>query len=109
IKGFVETLLDGAMENPQETQRFLQIVAKQADRLHALIEDLLSLSLIEQSEQTGSVALDVGPLKPALEEAIDACQPAANERNIQLTLRCADDLAARLHAPLLEQAVANLI
>jgi two-component system phosphate regulon sensor histidine kinase PhoR len=109
IKGFVETLLDGALDNPQETERFLQIVSKQADRLHTLIEDLLSLSRIEQSEQTGAVALEVGPLKPALEEAIEACQPAARDRNIQLTLRCPDDLQARLHAPLLEQAVANLI
>ena len=60
IKGFVETLLDGAMENPQETQRFLQIVAKQADRLHALIEDLLSLSRIEQSEQSSTMTLELG-------------------------------------------------
>ena len=43
IKGFVETLLDGAMHNPQELQRFLQIVAAQTDRLNAIIEDLLTL------------------------------------------------------------------
>src|SRR5262249_27161127 len=51
IKGFVETLLDGAMTDPVDSDRFLRIVAKQADRLHAIIEDLLSLSKIEQSEE----------------------------------------------------------
>ena len=43
IKGFIETLLDGAMHNPQELQRFLQIVAEQTDRLNAIFEDLLPL------------------------------------------------------------------
>ena len=42
IKGFVETLLDGAMEDPVDSERFLRIIAKQADRLHAIIEDLLA-------------------------------------------------------------------
>jgi len=44
IKGFVETLLDGAMHNPDDAERFLRIIARQADRLNAIIEDLLSLS-----------------------------------------------------------------
>ncbi|MBT6920573.1 MAG: PAS domain-containing protein, partial [Planctomycetaceae bacterium] len=44
IKGFVETLLDGAMNEPDDNTRFLSIVAKQADRLESIIEDLLALS-----------------------------------------------------------------
>ncbi|HEX3725749.1 MAG TPA: histidine kinase dimerization/phospho-acceptor domain-containing protein, partial [Pirellulales bacterium] len=57
IKGFVETLLDGAIRDPVDSERFLQIVAKQADRLHAIIEDLLSLSKIEQSEDANNLEL----------------------------------------------------
>ena len=53
IKGFVETLLDGAINEPDDNKRFLSIVAKQADRLEAIIEDLLALSRIEQSEEAG--------------------------------------------------------
>src|SRR5262249_21154064 len=43
IKGFVETLLDGALANPADAERFLRIVSTQADRLNSIIEDLLSL------------------------------------------------------------------
>ena len=56
IKGFVETLLDGAMHNPEELQRFLQIVATQTDRLNAIIEDLLTLSRIEQETEKAEIA-----------------------------------------------------
>ena len=62
IKGFVETLLDGAMHNPADTERFLTIVAKQADRLNAIIEDLLSLSKVEQGEDTGDIVLGPGSI-----------------------------------------------
>jgi two-component system phosphate regulon sensor histidine kinase PhoR len=46
IKGFVETLLDGAMAQPADAQRFLKIIASHTDRLNSIIEDLLSLSKI---------------------------------------------------------------
>ena len=42
IKGFVETLRDGAMKNPEDADRFLGIIQKHVDRLVALVEDLLS-------------------------------------------------------------------
>ena len=42
IKGFVETLLDGAVDDPEDAERFLRIVAGQADRLNAIIDDLLA-------------------------------------------------------------------
>lgn len=47
IKGFIETLLDGAMEDPDTARRFLQIIQKEANRLERLISDLLDLSRIE--------------------------------------------------------------
>lgn len=42
IKGFVETLLDGAADDPADQRRFLAIIARQADRLASIIEDLLA-------------------------------------------------------------------
>jgi len=48
IKGFVETLLDGALEDPSVLKRFLGIISRQADRLNLLVTDLLSLSNIER-------------------------------------------------------------
>lgn len=51
IKGFVETLLDGAMGNSATCRRFLTIIDAEADRLNRLIEDLLTLSSIESKER----------------------------------------------------------
>ena len=45
IKGFVETLLGGATDSPEDTERFLNIISRQADRLNAIIEDLPSMSM----------------------------------------------------------------
>ncbi len=51
IKGFVETLLDGALEDAVLCRRFLSIIDAETDRLSRLIEDLLTLSAIESKEQ----------------------------------------------------------
>ncbi len=51
IKGFVETLMDGAMENSAVCRRFLSIIDTETDRLSRLIEDLLTLSSIESKER----------------------------------------------------------
>ena len=50
ILGFVETLKEGALQDPEQAVRFLSIIESQTLRLHALIEDLLSLSRLEQAE-----------------------------------------------------------
>ncbi len=50
IRGFVETLKEGAVDNPEEKVRFLNIIEKHADRLNHLINDLLQLSRIESRE-----------------------------------------------------------
>ncbi|WP_126425543.1 two-component system histidine kinase PnpS [Brevibacillus marinus] len=48
IKGFTETLLDGAMYDEEATRHFLQIISDESDRLYRLITDILELSKIEQ-------------------------------------------------------------
>ena len=109
IKGFVETLLDGAMQNPEDTERFLTIVAKQADRLNAIIEDLLSLSRIEQGEDKGEITLEPAPLVGILLAAVHECENRARDRQIQVQMACEDDVVALINSPLLEQAVINLL
>jgi two-component system, OmpR family, phosphate regulon sensor histidine kinase PhoR len=109
IKGFVETLLDGAVQNPEDTERFLTIVAKQADRLNAIIEDLLSLSKIEQGEDTGEIVLADGALVDVLASAVHECEPRAVEREIKVRMACDEEVVAPMNGPLLEQAVINLL
>ncbi len=109
IKGFVETLLDGAIDNAQDAERFLRIIAQQSDRLNAIIEDLLSLSKIEQGEEASDIALDWGPIRDVLEAAARECFVKAEERGIEVQVECEPSLRARINGPLLEQAVINLL
>ena len=51
IKGFIETLLDGASENEEIRDKFLGIINVEVERLNSLIEDLLILSEIEKTEK----------------------------------------------------------
>ncbi|MBS0209987.1 MAG: HAMP domain-containing protein [Planctomycetes bacterium] len=109
IKGFVETLLDGALQSPADAERFLRIIAKQAERMHAIIEDLLQLSKIEQSEEAEDIELIDTPVAEVLESATQACQPQAAERRIELKVACSPELMAQVNGALLSQAVVNLL
>lgn len=109
IKGFVETLLDGAYEKQQDLQSFLEIIAKQADRLNAIIEDLLTLSRLEQDSERHEISFEPKRIKEILEAAIDVCTKKARDKNIKITLDCSDDITADVNAVLLEQALVNLI
>lgn len=108
IKGFVETLLDGAMKNPEEAERFLKIVARHADRLNAIIEDLLMLSRLEQGGKEG-IELQKAGLCGILNSAVEVCEQRAAEKKISIQVECADELSATINPPLIEQALINLI
>jgi two-component system phosphate regulon sensor histidine kinase PhoR len=109
IKGFVETLLDGAADDPAASRRFLEIVARQADRLAAIIDDLLALSRIEQSEGAGNLPLEPTRLADVIAAVVADCGPRAAERSIRLETTCTDGLVADVNPPLLEQALINLV
>jgi two-component system, OmpR family, phosphate regulon sensor histidine kinase PhoR len=109
IKGFVETLLDGAMNDADDARRFLEIITRQADRLNAIIDDLLTLSRVEQGDEQGGLPLEVLPLRPVLEAAVQSCALLGAEKDVQINLFCAPELTARIKAPLLEQAIINLL
>jgi two-component system phosphate regulon sensor histidine kinase PhoR len=109
IKGFVATLLDGAMENPEDARRFLEIVARHADRLSSIIDDLLSLSRIEQEGQEGGLETAMVGVRETLKRAMDACARLATDRQIRLQLDCSDGLVGVFNPRLIEQAVTNLI
>ena len=109
IKGFVETLRDGAMTNGKDADRFLTIIQKHVDRLDAIIEDLLSLSRIEEDVETEEIVLEECRIKDVLLTAIQVCQVKAAPKNIRVELSCSEDLKAKINPPLLEQAVVNLL
>jgi two-component system phosphate regulon sensor histidine kinase PhoR len=109
IKGFVETLLAGALNEPENAAKFLRIIAQQTDRLNEIINDLLSLSRIEQEAERRQIFLTAQRIKWVLQAAIEVCEPKAADKGITIQLTCPEELRAPLNAPLLEQALVNLI
>ncbi len=109
IKGFVETLLEGAMEDPVEAKRFLNIIAQQSNRLNSIIEDILCLSLIEEYGEKRTISLENEKLKPVLVDAIALCQAAAEKKGIAIELNCVEELKAEINSLFLEQAIVNLV
>ncbi|MDO8301627.1 MAG: histidine kinase dimerization/phospho-acceptor domain-containing protein, partial [Sedimentisphaerales bacterium] len=109
IKGFVETLLDGSIHSPEESKKFLEIIAKHTSRLNAIIEDLLNLSRIEQEIESEHIIKEIGSIKSVMAAAATACQSKATEKQIAISISGDDTLTAPINAPLLEQALVNLI
>ena len=109
IKGFVETLRDGAVKNPEDAERFLSIIQKHVDRLEAIVEDLLSLSRIEKEGERQEIALEDHAVREILTGAIQLCEAKASAKSVVLELSCDEDLKGKINLALLEQAVVNLI
>jgi two-component system, OmpR family, phosphate regulon sensor histidine kinase PhoR len=109
IRGYVETLLDGALDIREDAVRFLEIVLHQSERLATIIDDLLSLSKIEDKTRRGSIPLTPGQLRPVLEAAAQTCRLQAEQAGITLSIDCPENLEVEMNATLLEQALVNLL
>ena len=109
IQGYVETLLDGALENPDDAKLFLEIVARQTSRLDAIIDDLLMLSRIELKTDPEKIGLIRVKINEVLESAALTCQPKAVGKKIDIKINCDDKLYVKINPNLIEQAVINLV
>jgi two-component system phosphate regulon sensor histidine kinase PhoR len=107
IKGFAETLLADDWNHDPDSIRFLEIINQQSGRLNAIIDDLLALSRLEQ--KGGQVLKEPTALSGVISNAINLCQLQAGKKNTTVSMECPDDLTPTLNAPLLEQALVNLI
>jgi two-component system phosphate regulon sensor histidine kinase PhoR len=109
IKGFVETLLAGAIHDKEDASRFMEIIARQVDRLNAIIDDLLSLSRLEHDPDRFTIDLEDVSLKGVLQSSIQACQDRATKQETTVELICDDTLKAKINPQLFEQAIINLV
>ena len=108
IRGFVETLAGPAKDDPDARQRFLKTMGAESERMSRLIDDLLSLSKIEQNEH---VAPDdhVG-IAGIIGGVVDALRPYAEERQTVLAVEVAENLPPVLgDRDQLNQLFTNLI
>ena len=106
IKGYVETLLDGARSDPAVAERFLKIIERNTSRLDLLIQDLLTISALE----SGRMKLNVQPVKlhPLADKVFNDLKLRAGSKQITLKNELAD-LTATADANRLEQVLANLV
>ncbi len=109
IKGFAETLLSGAIEEPETARGFVQIISNQSNRLNAIIEDLLILARLEQKDNRIFLKFRKYAVKQVIEDAIKLCKPKADAKNILLDFRPENDISIKMNPDLIEQALVNLI
>ncbi len=108
IQGFAETLLSGALEDPRNNRRFLEIIRDHAARLAVLTDDLLKLARIE----AGKLEVQFGPVQLAdvIERCAETSQLKANRKRITLEIDVPAGLpAVRGDASLLRDVVQNLL
>jgi two-component system, OmpR family, phosphate regulon sensor histidine kinase PhoR len=108
INGYVEMLLDGALDDRDTTEAWLRAMAKNGQRLSLLIEDLLTLSHLEhRSAQLNFVKVDLPLL---LDGVIERITPAIVERHGRVTSEWDAEAAfADVDANRLEQVFQNLL
>jgi len=106
IRGYVETLLGGAKDDPAVATRFLQTIERNAGRLQSLIEDLLTISELEAGR--GTLNLETISLRGVIEKVREDFSARAAVKAITLS-NAAADLAVRADLRRLEQVLTNLV
>jgi two-component system phosphate regulon sensor histidine kinase PhoR len=108
IKGFAETLRDGAMQDPVRGPQYLATIEKHADQLTNLVADLLDLSRLDDHPGIpGRVNLDVGTV---IRRGVDMLAPQAEKKSQTLTMTVPAGLPQIQGDPdYLERALANLL
>ena len=106
IKGYVETLLDGARDNPEVAERFLKIIERNANRLDLLIQDLLTISALESEK----IKLNLQPvvLRALAEKVFTDLHAKAENKNVEL-VNDVPELTANGDVNRLDQVLANLV
>ncbi len=106
IKGYVETLLDGASGQPEVAEKFLLTIARNTERLRLLMDDLLAISQLE----SGGARLQLGPVRLAglAKKVCEDFQSRANPRQVTL-VNAVPDLTVRADPDRLEQVLCNLL
>lgn len=108
IQGFAETLLGGALEDPANRRRFVEIIREHAMRLARLTEDLLKLSRIE----AGQLKLEFRPV--SVTQLIDSCMETAQLKAVPKQLSLSVQLPGELppvrgDANSLQEVLQNLL
>lgn len=106
ISGFVETLQDGAAEDPEIRSKFIDIIAIESSRLKRLIEDLLVLSEIENKKEAAPEKIDI---KRSITDTVEIIRPIAQSRRVDLIMQIEGPLYIKGSGDRFRQMMVNLI
>lgn len=106
MKGFTETLLDGAKNDEASLDMFLNIMLKESNRIQSLVDDLLDLSKIEQNTALDKHQIN---LSQVANNALAMIQPLANDKNIDLIDEIDDKVTALADETKMSQVIVNLL
>ena len=109
IKGYIETIQQIGLADPGQVNRFLEIVERNASRLGALVEDLLSISFLESTNSKERVTMGSTPMNTLIDWVDAELGPAAEARGVKLTRDIESDLQLHANPLLIEQAIGNLV
>jgi two-component system phosphate regulon sensor histidine kinase PhoR len=109
IQGYVDTLLQGAMENPDTNKRFLEKTAKNTERLVSLIRDLDEISKLERGELKLNKQFFV--VQDLVKEVFESLSWKAEQRNLSFTIKkgCEQPLTVFADKEKIRQVLGNLI
>jgi len=107
ILAFVETLEDGAMDEPQDARRFLSVIRRNSERMRTLIEDIMELSSIE----SGASRVEPRPvrLSPLVQEVFSALASKADGCGVALVNAVPPEANVQADSRRLEQMLLNLV
>ncbi|MFK3831695.1 two-component system histidine kinase PnpS [Staphylococcus saprophyticus] len=106
IKGFAETLLDGAKNDEQTLNEFLKIISKESDRIETLVFDLLDLSHVEQQTE---IVTEYVSLSEIAERTIKNMQNIAEEKQITIVNEIKPDIVIDANKDKVSQVALNLL
>lgn len=106
IKGFTETLLDGAKEDKDTLEMFLDIILKESNRIQVLVSELLELSKIEQANHFNMVKVN---LPQKVFNSVEVVYPLAEKKNIKFNLELEKNLFVLAEPSKLKQVMINLL
>ncbi|PTF72078.1 PAS domain-containing sensor histidine kinase [Staphylococcus chromogenes] len=106
IKGFTETLLDGAKNDEASLDMFLNIMLKESNRIQSLVDDLLDLSKIEQNTELDKHSIR---LSKVAHHALEMIQPLAQDKNIEIIDEINDNVTAMADESKMSQVIVNLL
>ena len=106
ISGYAETLLEGGLEDPENSRRFAEIILNKARQLANIVSDLLVLSTLEGGKPPAPEPVS---LRDSISSALRTVEPVAKSRGINLVFHNGEDLQVLGYEIRLEQVWVNLL